>query len=162
MDCEFLERVSLLIDGELSREQSERVREHITSCAVCRRAEQEFLIVRQQIRSYKPALGAYNRERALREMTGGKAERWWKKKIALPAPVFAMAILLMLALVTWSLMARPSATAPGAGQVARPPQPKSISEGAPVEGQPSFSRFDHGERAVIYKARRTESGALEQ
>jgi hypothetical protein len=158
MDCEFLERVSLLIDGELSREQSERAREHITSCAVCTRAEQEFLIVRQQIRSYKPALGAYNRERALREIT----ERWWEKKIALPAPVFAMAILLMLALVMWSLMARPSATAPGAGQVASPPQPKSISEGAPVEGQPSFSRFDRGERAVIYKARRTESGALEQ
>ena len=126
MDCEFLERVSLLIDGELSREQSERVREHITSCAVCRRAEQEFLIVRRQIRSYKPALGAYNRERALREIT----ERWWEKKIALPAPVFAMAILLMLALVTWSLMARPSATAPEADQVARPPQPKLISEGA--------------------------------
>lgn len=159
MDCEFLERVSLLIDGELSREQSERVREHITSCAVCTRAEQEFLIVRQRIRSYKPALGAYNRERALREIT----ERWWEKKIALPAPVFAVAVLLMLALVTWSLMARPSATAPGVGQeAARPPQIKSPAQETPVEGQPSFSRFDHGARAVIYKARRTEAGILEQ
>lgn len=158
MDCEFLERVSLLIDGEMSREESDRVREHIAACAVCRRAEQEFLLVRRQIRSYKSAPGAYDRERALRKIT----MRWWEKKIALPVPVFATAVLLMLAFVTWSLMARPSATAPGAGQAARPPQPKSISEGAPVEGQPSFLRFDHGERAVIYKARRTESGTLEQ
>ena len=45
MDCEFLERVSLLINGEMSREESERVREHIAACAVCRRAEQEFLLV---------------------------------------------------------------------------------------------------------------------
>jgi predicted anti-sigma-YlaC factor YlaD len=159
MDCEFLERVSLLIDREMSREESERVREHIAACAVCSRAEQEFLLVRQQIRSYRSAPGAYNRARALREIT----DRWWKKKIALPVPAFAMAVVLMLALVTWSLIARPSVTAPGVGQIARPPKViRGASEAAPVEGPPSFSRFDHGERAVIYKARRTESGTLEQ
>ncbi|HEX5732490.1 MAG TPA: zf-HC2 domain-containing protein [Blastocatellia bacterium] len=159
MDCEFLERVSLLIDGEMSREESERVRAHITSCAVCSRAEQEFLIVREQIRSYKPAAGGYNRDRALREIT----ERWWEKKIALPVPAFAFAVLLMLALVTWLLLARPSATAPGAGQeVTGTPQIKSPAKEMPVDSQPSFSRFDHGARAVIYKARRTDSGILEQ
>ena len=158
MDCEFLERVSLLVDGELSREESDRVREHIAACAVCRRAEQEFLLLRRQIRSYNPAPGAYDRASALRKIT----ERWWEKKIALPVPVFATAVLLVLAFVTWSLAARPPAAAPGAKQVARPTQPKTSSAGAPVEGQPSFLRFDHGERAVIYKARRTESGTLEQ
>src|SRR5688500_11840828 len=133
MDCEFLERVSLLIDGEMSREESERAREHIAGCAVCRRAEQEFLIVRQQIRSYKSAPGAYSRERALRRLT----ERWWEKKISLPVPAFALAVLLMLAFVTWSLMVRPSATRPGVGrEAARPSQIKSPAEETPVDGQP--------------------------
>ena len=154
MDCEFLERVSLLVDGEMSREESDRVREHIAACAACRRAEQEFLLLRRQIRSYRPAPGAYDRAGALRRL----APRGWEKRIALPVPVFATAVLLALAFVTWSLAARP----PGAAQVARPTQPKTISGGAPLEGQPGFLRFDHGERAVIYKARRTESGTLEQ
>jgi len=150
MDCEFLERVSTFVDGEMSREESERVREHIAACAVCRRAEQEFLLVRQQIRSYETAPGAYNRARALGKIT----ERWWEKKIALPVPVFALAVLLVLAFVSWSLFARPSVTAP--------PQIKSLAKETPVDGQPSFLDFDHGERAVIYKARRTGSGNLEQ
>ncbi|HJQ68848.1 MAG TPA: zf-HC2 domain-containing protein [Blastocatellia bacterium] len=158
MDCEFLERVSMLIDGEMGREEAERVREHIAGCAVCRRAEQEFLFMRQQIRSYKSAPGSYDRGRALRKIT----ERWWEKKISLPAPAFAMAVLLTLAFVTWSLFVRPSAAVPGVGQVARPPQIQSAPVGIPHSGQPSFSYYDHGERAVIYKARRTESGALEQ
>ena len=159
MDCEFLECVSRFIDGEMSCEESERAREHIAACAVCRRAEQEFLLVRQQIRSYEAAPGAYNRARALGKIT----ERWWEKKIALPAPVFALAVILVLAFVSWSLTVRPSATAPGADQQAeRPPQIKSPAKETPVDGQPSFLDFDHGERAVIYKARRTDSGNLEQ
>ena len=158
MDCEFLERVSLIIDGEMGRQEAEQVREHIAGCAVCRRAEQEFLLVRQQIRSYRSAAGSHDRERALRKIT----ERWWQKKISMPAPAFAMAVLLALAVVTWSLFLRPAPAVPGVGQVARPTQIKSVPVSTPHAGQPSFSYYDHGDRAVIYKARRTESGALEQ
>ena len=104
----------MLINGEMSREESERVREHIAACAVCRRAEQEFLLVRRQIRSYEAAPGAYNRASALGKIT----ERWWEKKIALPVPVFALAVLLVLAFVSWSLMIRPSATAPASNKIA--------------------------------------------
>ena len=163
MDCEFLERVSLLIDGEIGDAESERVREHIKGCAVCRQAEQEFQHVRQQIRSYKSKADSYSAERALREITGRKTARWWEKKIALPAPAFALMVLVMLAVLSWSLFARPSATAPGVGQqAARAPVIKSPGFSVPVDGQPDFSRFDHGERAVIYKARRTPAGNLEQ
>lgn len=158
MDCEFLERVSLLIDGEISGEESEQVREHITGCAVCRQAEQEFLHVRQQIRSYKSKADSYSAGRALREITGGKIIRWWEKKIALPAPAFALMVLVMLALLSWSLIVRPAATGPGAVDRAR----RLPVSDQPDAGQQDFSRYDHGERAVIYKARRTPAGNLEQ
>ena len=158
MDCEFLERVSLLIDGEIGGEESELVREHITGCAVCRQAEQEFLHVRQQIRSYKSKADSYSASRALREITGRKAIRWWEKKIALPAPAFVLMVLVMLALLSWPLFVRPVATGPGTLDRARR---LSVSD-QPDAGQQDFSRYDHGERAVIYKARRTPAGNLEQ
>lgn len=158
MDCEFLERVSLLIDGEMSGEESEHVRKHIAGCVVCRRAEQEFLLVRQQIRSYKPETDSYSAERALRKITGRKPIRWWKKKIALPAPACALIALVILAMLAWSLFVRKGATEPGAVNQARKP---SVSD-QPDESQPDFSRYDHGARAVIYKARRTPAGNLEQ
>ncbi len=158
MDCEFLEGVSLLIDGEMSGEEAEQVREHIKGCVVCRQAEQEFLHVRQQIRSYKSKADSYSAGRALREITVRKSTRWWEKKIALPAPAFALMVLVMLALLSWSLFVRPVATAPGTLDRARR-LPVSDQPGA---GEQDFSRYDHGERAVIYKAQRTPAGNLEQ
>lgn len=158
MDCEFLERVSLLIDGEMSGEESERVREHIAGCAVCRQAEQEFLHFRQQIRSYESKADSYSAGRALREITVGKPAGWWGRKIALPAPAFALMVLVMLALLSWSLFARPAAT--GRGELDRA---KGLPESdRPDAGRQDFSRYDHGERAVIYKARRTAAGVPEQ
>jgi predicted anti-sigma-YlaC factor YlaD len=158
MDCEFLERVSLLIDGEMSGEESERVREHIKGCTVCRQAEQEFLHIRQQIRSYESKTDSYGAARAQREITGRKPTRWWGKKIALPAPAFALMVFAMLALLSWSLFARPAATGPGPVDRARR---LPVTDHTAV-GQQDFSRYDHGERAVIYKARRTPAGSLEQ
>lgn len=157
MDCEFLERVSLLIDGEMSREESEQVREHIAACAVCRLAEQEFLLVRQQIRSYGSAPDSYGAAQAFREITREKAASWWGRKIALPAPAFALMVLLVLTSLAWSLI-RPAAREPQRNERATRP-PVIDQQGA---DQPDFSRYDHGERAEIYKARRTASGNLEQ
>ena len=168
MDCEFSERVSLLIDGEMSDEESEQVREHVKGCAVCRQAEQEFLHVRQQIRSYRSKTDSYSAARALIEITGRKTTRWWEKKIALPAPAFALMVLVMLALLSWSLFVRPVATGPvatgpgttGPGALDRATR-LPVGE-QPAAGEQDFSRYDHGERAVIYKARRTPAGNLEQ
>jgi hypothetical protein len=157
MDCEFLERVSLLVDGEIG-EESEQVRQHIAACAVCQLAEQEFLLVRQQIRSYRRAPDSYSAEQALRQIT----QPWWRKKIALPAPAFALMVLLVLASLAWSLV-RPGASEPQRNERAtRPPVIDKPVIDQPSASQPDFSRYDHGERAEIYKARRTASGNLEQ
>jgi hypothetical protein len=162
MDCEFLERVSLLVDEEMSREESEHVRRHIAACAVCRRAEQDFLLVRQEIRSYGTARDSQSARQALREITGGKGTSWWGKKIALPAPAFALMALLVIALLSWSLV-RSIPFAPGTRErAAKPPVIDKPAINQPGASQADFSRYDRGERAVIYKARRTASGSLEQ
>lgn len=51
MDCEYLEKISLLIDDRISLSEAEGLRTHIDNCQECRRTEKSFLVLRQQIRS---------------------------------------------------------------------------------------------------------------
>ena len=53
MECDFTEKVSMLMDGELPQEEIEQVSMHIDTCSICRQARQDFLDMRQQIRSYE-------------------------------------------------------------------------------------------------------------
>ena len=53
MNCDFSEKLSLLIDGELSPSEAERMREHVNGCAVCTELEQEFLALRHEINTYQ-------------------------------------------------------------------------------------------------------------
>lgn len=51
MNCIFAEKVSTLVDGELSEAESRHVREHLADCDVCAAAEKEFLFLRRQIKA---------------------------------------------------------------------------------------------------------------
>lgn len=50
MNCSLAEKVSMLIDGELSEPESLQVRAHIAGCAECRNLEKDFLFFREQIK----------------------------------------------------------------------------------------------------------------
>lgn len=52
MNCDWTEKISLLIDGELAREEARRAEAHLTACAACRVAQEDFLLLRQRITSY--------------------------------------------------------------------------------------------------------------
>ena len=81
----------------------------------------------------------------------------WKRRVALPAPVFALLIFSICALALWSIVLRPaeaprpSVTTKGrATQTdAAPPQPARAAF--------DISRYDRGQRASIYKVRREQS-----
>lgn len=147
MSCNFTEKLSLLIDGELEREEAEQVNLHLSSCLICQQAQRDFLSLREQIKSHPYEPDANAERRAIRRILDSERVPFWEKRIALPVPVFSLMLLALLALIAWSVYVRAN----------RPAQTELAT--APVNNQPSqdgpdLSRFDKGERAVIYTARR--------
>src|SRR3712207_4906810 len=53
-NCDWTEKVSLLIDGELGSEESRAVETHLGDCLACRAAREDFLLLRRRISSYQP------------------------------------------------------------------------------------------------------------
>src|SRR5947209_12329324 len=70
MSCELTEKVSLLVDGELSPPETRSVERHLLTCDACQQARTDFLNLRQQISAYTPALNAHAQQRALASVLG--------------------------------------------------------------------------------------------
>src|SRR6185436_14604437 len=54
MTCSFTEKISSLIDGELSPAEAREVERHLVTCAQCEEARADFLSLRSQIASFEP------------------------------------------------------------------------------------------------------------
>ena len=55
MNCNFSEKVSLLIDGELSSNEARTLERHLLECVDCRQLHKDFLGLRSQFDAYIPA-----------------------------------------------------------------------------------------------------------
>ena len=55
MSCSFTEKISLLIDGELSAAEARDVERHLVTCMQCAEARADFLSLRSQINSFEAA-----------------------------------------------------------------------------------------------------------
>jgi anti-sigma factor RsiW len=145
MSCNFTERLSLLIDGELEPDEAEQVRLHMSSCVICQQAQTDFLSLRERIKSHTYEPDASAERRAIKRILNSDRTPLWQRRIALPVPVLSLMLLALFALVAWSVYVRAT-------------RPARI-ERAPIANQPSqnrldLSRFDTGERAVIYTTKR--------
>ena len=155
MDCDFTEKISLFVDGELSPDESERVGRHILACPVCKLTQEDFLRLRQEIKSYDFKPGPLAESQALDRILSSQKTPLWKRRVALPVPVFALILILLIASGLWSvssLLAKPQP--PGGGIRAE----KRFDETTPPQTGLDLSRYDGGGRAVIYKTRRAEGG----
>ncbi|HEY0321371.1 MAG TPA: zf-HC2 domain-containing protein [Pyrinomonadaceae bacterium] len=160
MNCEYTEKVSALVDEELDEQEAVTLREHVAACEVCRRAEDEFLLLRREIKSYTGAESpGADRRRALEQIRRSGKVPLWKKRIALPAPALALLILSVLVLGVWMAAARlRQARAPVVEAVREGKKPVVLpAPNTPPESEVDLARFDHGGRAVIYKVRRTDA-----
>ena len=152
MECDVTTKVSQLMDGELTAEVAKQVKQHLFACAVCRQAHQEFVRLREQLRAYEKESSDYERQRVLRSILTAKPAPVWRRRITVPAPAFAVLLLLLFGLAAWVATTR----------LRQSPQPGQPAGGAFVTPGPEqvsqtgidFARFDTGERAVIYKTRR--------
>ena len=68
MNCSFTEKVSSLIDGELSATETREVERHLLSCSECQQMRADFLNLRSQITSFETSLQPEVQNRALKKI----------------------------------------------------------------------------------------------
>jgi anti-sigma factor RsiW len=139
MNCNFTEKLSLLIDGELEREEAKQVELHLSSCLICQQAQADFLSLREQIKSHPHESDVSAQRQAIKRILSSERPPFWQRKIALPMPVFSVIMLALFVLAAWSVYVR----ATGTTQI-------ETVDNRPSQGGLDLSRFDRGERAVIY------------
>ena len=146
MSCNLTEKVSLLLDGELAADEAERLEPHVTACPVCRTAREDFVRLRRQIKAYEYTPNTEARRRALAHILAPPPVPLWRRRLALPVPVFAV-IGLMIAVAVWAILPRRTVQPSPAPLVL---QPNDAATAHAAQSRFDLSRFDHGERAEIY------------
>jgi anti-sigma factor RsiW len=178
MDCkEFREIADLHIDGELSAEAAVAAVAHLNGCRACRAVEADLLALRRTLKrvvaQHEPPPQLLSDVRQLTRppwrkvldrlrATPGSVDETsatpalWKKKVSLPAPVFALLLVALVSLGAWGLWARrsaPHATVQGNVAGVERSRPSAVSS---AEGGLDLSRYDGGERASLYKIRQAD------
>ena len=72
MNCIFTEKVSSLIDGELSQAETREVERHLMSCVECQQMRADFLNLRSEIANFETSLQPTVQNRALKKILATK------------------------------------------------------------------------------------------
>jgi anti-sigma factor RsiW len=170
VDCkEFREVLDLYVDDELSPDAASVARLHLAECAACRVAEREMLRLRGALKlaiskhepppelvsavrdTYRPWWRERLRDTGARRVSR-HARQFWRRQVALPAPVFALLVVALVGFGIISLRLRSAQPQPPAARSA--PARATHAASAPTEASFDFARFDQGGRASLYKERR--------
>lgn len=133
MECNYAAKVSMLIDGELSAEESETIRKHISQCLECQKLEKDFLFFREQIKESVSA-GKF----ALPQNISERKIPFWKRGISIPAPVFVGLLMVFIGFGIFFFLPKSFQKEP----VAKTPKSSS--------NETSLARYDKGGKAEIY------------
>lgn len=68
MNCNFTEKVSSLIDGELTQAETREVERHLLNCGECQQMRADFLNLRSQIVNFETSLQPSVQNRALKKI----------------------------------------------------------------------------------------------
>ena len=68
MSCNFTEKISSLIDGELAPAEAREVERHLLNCSECEQLRSDFLNLRSQIASFETSLQPAVQNRALKKI----------------------------------------------------------------------------------------------
>jgi len=145
MDCEWTERVSLMLDGELEPDESVMVEKHLNDCLICQAAQGEFLALRKQIKGYESRLDPFATSRALTSVLRRKQSSFWRYRIAVPVPALALIFVAVFILGALALRSRPTT-------VGTPITPSIITSDT------DLAAYDRGGRATIQVIKRSEAG----
>ena len=70
MNCSFTEKISALIDGELSANEARDVERHLLGCNECQQLRADFLSLRSEITSFETSLQPAVQNHALKKILG--------------------------------------------------------------------------------------------
>ena len=68
MTCSFTEKISSLIDGELSTAEAREVERHLIGCNECQEVRADFLNLRSQLAGFETSLQPAVQNRALKKI----------------------------------------------------------------------------------------------
>jgi len=71
MSCSFTEKISSLIDGELSPAEAREVERHMLTCSECELLRADFLNLRNQLTSFETSLQPQVQNRTLKKILAG-------------------------------------------------------------------------------------------
>src|ERR1041384_7676343 len=93
MSCSFTEKVSSLIDGELSATETREVERHVLSCSECQQLRADFLNLRSQITSFETSLEPQVQNRALKKILAREPARGLRWSFGTQAVAFASLVI---------------------------------------------------------------------
>jgi len=157
MRCNFTDKLSEWLDRELTPSEHEQVREHLSGCKICRQVEQDFLRLRDQISTARFDVDPVVQRQALWKVLASKRVPLWRRSVAVPIPGVALAAAILLALGTWGVFMRGPMQSRGNDRRVKSAEPQPSSSNG--SGVMDFSRFDRGERAIVYKERAANNPA---
>ena len=130
MSCSFTEKVSSLIDGELSATETREVERHLLSCSECQQMRADFLNLRSQITSFETSLQPEVQNRALKKILAtrepSRGLRW-----SFGTQAVAFASLLIVAAIIGALFYLNSNTREQHTAVVQTPSPEPVASVAP-------------------------------
>jgi len=96
MSCSFTEKISSLIDGELSTAEAREVERHLLTCSECEQLRADFLNLRSEITSFETSVQPEVQNRALKKILASPRRapvRGLQWNFGLPALGFAMLLI---------------------------------------------------------------------
>lgn len=103
MNCNFTEKVSSLIDGELTQAEMREVERHLVSCGECQQMRADFLNLRSQIANFETSLQPTVQNRVLKKILSAERRtpalrlQWgFGKAVAFASLLITVAILGLL------------------------------------------------------------------
>lgn len=99
MTCSFTEKISSLIDGELSQAEAREVERHLLTCGECEQLRADFLSLRSHITRFETSLQPEVQNRALKQILARpRRATGWQWNFGIPSLAFA-ALLIVAAII---------------------------------------------------------------
>ncbi|HET6976718.1 MAG TPA: zf-HC2 domain-containing protein [Pyrinomonadaceae bacterium] len=154
MNCSFTEKISSLIDGELSAVEAREVERHLIGCNDCQQVRADFLNLRTQLSSFEASLKPEVQNRALKKILGtdrrvparGLGWSFGPSAIAFATLVIAAAIIGLLFYQSskknqesqyLAQQQSPTPAPSGSGEQSKQQQPQATPEAGREQPQPS-------------------------
>jgi len=139
MTCSFTEKISSLIDGELSATEAREVERHLLGCGECQQVRADFLNLRSQIASFETSLRPTVQNPALKKILANRAPaRGFGWSFGPQAVAFAAIVI--VAAIVGLLMYKSTSTPDQHVAVQNPtPVPSASVEQKQAEPEPSPS-----------------------